>query len=329
MPEELTTEQPKTLGQRLREARQAKRLSLDVVEEATRIRRKYLEALEADDCEALPGDVFLRGFVRNYALYLGLDPQEMTALLPSQTNAGAEVTRRATPSGDYEMMDVPLQPAPSWFSVDLVVGILLIVALLGVAGWWVYRQYLSPYIQPQPSPTSTATIPPATPTEIATTPAATPSATATGAQAAAATPGPPVSTATATATPSPTASPTPTATETPTPVAGIEVRLIAVGRSWVEVVADGVRRFRGFMLEGDDQVFFADERMEVHLGDASAIRVIANGEDLGFLGGKNEVVHKEFLLKGVPTSTPTLTPPLETPTPEQTLTPEATATPTG
>jgi len=77
MPEEqdTTQEQPKTLGQRLREAREAKKVSLATVEETTRIRRKYLEALEADDYEALPGGVFAQGFVRNYALYLGLDPQ--------------------------------------------------------------------------------------------------------------------------------------------------------------------------------------------------------------------------------------------------------------
>jgi len=326
MPEEqdTTQEQPKTLGQRLREAREAKKVSLATVEETTRIRRKYLEALEADDYEALPGGVFAQGFVRNYALYLGLDPQEMLDLLPGTATPSPDVTRRAAPTGDYTMMDVPLQPAPSWFSADLVIGILLAVTLLGFGGWWVYRQYLGPYMQGRPTATPTATVPvatttgtaPASPTTVTLT------VTPTGSVTTEATPS-----ATATPTRTPTTSPTPTVTETPTPVAEIEVRLIAQGLSWVEVVADGVRRFRGFMSSGDEEVFTADKRLQVHLGNAGVVRVILNGEDIGFLGEKQEVVHKEFLVEGVPpsTATPTVTPE----TPEPTTTPTATGTPSG
>ncbi len=304
-----------TLGQRLRKAREAKQLSLAAVEEATRIRRQYLEALEADQYDALPGTVFLRGFVRNYALFLGLNPEEMLALLPAQpAQAAPEMARRVPPRGDYSLMDVPLQPAPSWFSADVVVGFLLIVALTAFVGWVVYRQYLGPYIQARPAPTTTSTVAETAtslPTVLATAPVAlateqpTPTPEATSSPA-------PVGTPTWTTTPSAT----PIPTETPTPVAPIEVTLIAEGRSWVEVVADGQRVFRGFLVQGDRETFYADERLQVHLGNAGVVRVVVNGEDMGYLGAEEEVVHKEFVVQGVPTSTPTPTPALtETPTP--------------
>jgi hypothetical protein len=126
-----------------------------------------------------------------------------------------------------------------------------------------------------------------------------------------------------------TPSATPVPTETPTPVAPIEVILIAEGRSWVEVVADGERVFRGFMVQGDEETFYANERLQVHLGDAGVVRVVVNGEDMGYLGGAGEVVHKEFLVEGAPTSTPTLVPsPTPTPTPTLEMAPSPEASPT-
>ncbi|HWI64981.1 MAG TPA: helix-turn-helix transcriptional regulator, partial [Symbiobacteriaceae bacterium] len=61
------------IGRRLRAAREAKGLSLEVVEEETKIRRKYVEALEAGQEDVLPGDAYTKGFLRTYGNYLGLD----------------------------------------------------------------------------------------------------------------------------------------------------------------------------------------------------------------------------------------------------------------
>ncbi len=61
-----------TIGQRLKQARESKRLTLEKVFEATRIRVPYLRALEADDLSAMPSPVQARGYLRNYAEYLGL-----------------------------------------------------------------------------------------------------------------------------------------------------------------------------------------------------------------------------------------------------------------
>lgn len=63
------------LGNNLREARQRRRIDLVAAEQDTKIRSKYLAALESEDFDVLPGPVFVRGFLRTYSRYLGLDPQ--------------------------------------------------------------------------------------------------------------------------------------------------------------------------------------------------------------------------------------------------------------
>ena len=75
------------LGNTLREARQQRGLSLNDVERAIRIRKKYLEGLEAEDFEALPAPVYVKGFLRTYAHYLGLDPLPLLALYPDNAKA--------------------------------------------------------------------------------------------------------------------------------------------------------------------------------------------------------------------------------------------------
>ena len=88
------------IGQRLRAARELRRLTLDSVEEATHIRRTYLLAIEEGRAEDVPGEVFLKGFIRTYANHLGLDGAEIVegykqALRGSHVDAGGEASAGA------------------------------------------------------------------------------------------------------------------------------------------------------------------------------------------------------------------------------------------
>jgi cytoskeletal protein RodZ len=65
------------LGERLAAARERKGVDLYRAERDTKIRAKYLGALERGDFRDLPGSVYTKGFLRNYALYLGLDPEDV------------------------------------------------------------------------------------------------------------------------------------------------------------------------------------------------------------------------------------------------------------
>src|SRR5881398_1135733 len=62
------------IGETLREARMRQRLDITDVEAQTKIRAKYLRALENEDFQMLPGPTFVRSFLRTYAEFLGLDP---------------------------------------------------------------------------------------------------------------------------------------------------------------------------------------------------------------------------------------------------------------
>ncbi len=80
-----------SLGDEIRAARAARGLSLADVESDLRIKSHYIEAIEAGDLSALPGKVYVDGFVRNYASYLGLDPTETLTRFDADT--GFTVTK--------------------------------------------------------------------------------------------------------------------------------------------------------------------------------------------------------------------------------------------
>lgn len=64
------------LGEFLRRERELRHISLDDVAERTKISRRYLEAIEAERYDRLPGETFARGFIRSYAQSIGLDPED-------------------------------------------------------------------------------------------------------------------------------------------------------------------------------------------------------------------------------------------------------------
>lgn len=70
------------LGETLRRARSARNITLEDAERVTRIPRKYLEALELENFGILPAPVYARGFLRSYAGYLGIDPNDLLPFFP-------------------------------------------------------------------------------------------------------------------------------------------------------------------------------------------------------------------------------------------------------
>ncbi|HKY54683.1 MAG TPA: helix-turn-helix domain-containing protein, partial [Anaerolineales bacterium] len=80
-----------TIGQKLKAAREEKRLTLEKVFEDIRIRVTYLQALEDDDLSIMPSPVQARGYLRNYAQYLDLDFDRLLSELRAETQATAEV----------------------------------------------------------------------------------------------------------------------------------------------------------------------------------------------------------------------------------------------
>jgi cytoskeleton protein RodZ len=78
------------IGNSLREARVRQQLELTEVEQATKIRARYLRALEEESFEALPAQTYVKGFLRTYADYLGLDGQLYVDEFNSRFGEGEE-----------------------------------------------------------------------------------------------------------------------------------------------------------------------------------------------------------------------------------------------
>src|ERR1700752_4411443 len=87
------------LGERFRAAREARGLSLSDVSEQIRIRSVYLAAIEEEQWSDIGAPVYIRGFLRTYARFLGLDPEEVVATF----NATGSPAARGTPpvASDY------------------------------------------------------------------------------------------------------------------------------------------------------------------------------------------------------------------------------------
>lgn len=91
------TEGVHKLGEVLRGARETKGVDLARVERDTKIRERYLSALERGEYRELPGSVYTKGFLRNYGAYLGLDPEYLIDLYRLETSVVTERPRMPVP----------------------------------------------------------------------------------------------------------------------------------------------------------------------------------------------------------------------------------------
>ncbi|CDR80755.1 helix-turn-helix domain-containing protein [Lactobacillus delbrueckii] len=104
------------IGEQLRKAREAKGLSISDIEKATKIQSRYLEAIENNDFDKLPGDFYVRAFIRQYAQIVGLDGKEL--LSQYQGEVTSEVSQPAASSPAQEVHEeaheeeaAPVEPA--------------------------------------------------------------------------------------------------------------------------------------------------------------------------------------------------------------------------
>jgi transcriptional regulator with XRE-family HTH domain len=119
-------------GERLRRERELREVTLQEITSATRIGPRFLEALENEDWEKLPGGVFNRGFVRSIARYLGLDEE---ALLGDYDLAhGAQVTAE-------EHAEQKIPSPPRWLPAAIVLGGLLLLAGIIAGGIYAWRHF--------------------------------------------------------------------------------------------------------------------------------------------------------------------------------------------
>jgi cytoskeletal protein RodZ len=259
------------LGRRLREAREAKGSSLEEAEAATRIRAHFLELLEAGDFAAFAGgDVQVRGFLRIYARYLDLPPEDVLGRYSAEVHgtefsASEQAQEEAQPSApepDTDLTDIRFRPRdipvtsslPRWMSVRtvMIVGLVLTI-LLGILA-------VVTYVMNQPedeqlrAPTTTTT-----PTSIA-------------------------QSATSTAVPD---------QSTPTSLVSADGR-VTLALEATEHVQVRVKRgtnvvFEQMMVPRQTETWSDDEMIVVETGNGAALQVTVNGAELGPMGDRGEL----------------------------------------
>ena len=97
-----------SVGQRLRQAREARSLSLEQVAQTTFMRARYLQALEEGRLDLLPSIAQARGFLRAYAGFLGLDTEELLVELEASTNP-SDVAAGVASVTSQEIVQIPSQ----------------------------------------------------------------------------------------------------------------------------------------------------------------------------------------------------------------------------
>ncbi|HEX8266235.1 MAG TPA: helix-turn-helix domain-containing protein [Pyrinomonadaceae bacterium] len=163
-----------TLGEKLREAREAHGYTLREVADNTRISVRHLEAIEADDYRPLPGGVFNKGFIKAFARYVGVDENEALSDYIRQVNQQGSTADDEAPITRRHEVFVGDEPRRPFLTVVLA------LIILGLLTWGVYAGLQ--WYQNRGNQTAAAVSPTPTPggnSNVAATPTPTPAISAT------------------------------------------------------------------------------------------------------------------------------------------------------
>ena len=130
-----------TLGEQLRAQREKKGITLDQAAADTRIREKFLKALEDGDYQSLPGAVYTKGFLRNYAQYLDLNSDELTVLFHQERG-----TVTPEPSRTFRPMR-PIMRRSLIFTPTVLVPVFVLAGVVLFVGY-LYYQFTSFAVAP-------------------------------------------------------------------------------------------------------------------------------------------------------------------------------------
>lgn len=130
--EETAMEAPQSAsaGAMLAEARKKLGMSVFEISDRLHLTEYYVRALEANDYSNLPGDVFVKGYLKNYALLVGLDPAEVGGCY---RHTSAQERSALGPARKQ-----PAKFSQNWF---LLLIILILIAIIGASGWWAWQAF--------------------------------------------------------------------------------------------------------------------------------------------------------------------------------------------
>jgi cytoskeleton protein RodZ len=263
-----------SFGEELRREREIRAISLKEIADATKISKRFLDAIERNDHKTLPAPVFTRGFVREYARYLGLNAEEMVnrynyaAVGDDRIEKSAHLDRLTPKPSDAPLPPPPKKGIPSPFArVDrnIYIFILVTAALAGVIWWAVARKREARSEEAGAVAIPSATVRPRRALH------------ARG----------PVENAAATQD------------------AILHLTVDMNDSSWIQLEADGVSVFNDEMKRGDHRVFDAKNEFRFKtIGNAAGPRLSLNGVQIPPLGHEGKVLHDKVFDRKTLTEVP-------------------------
>jgi cytoskeleton protein RodZ len=133
---------PLSAGAMLRSAREAAGLSVVDVAQQLKLAPRQVQALEEDDFQRLPGRTFARGFARNYARFIQLDPDAVLALMPATESAPA-LDRPSFAAARRPMGEIPVERAAKRSGAPRALVLLLVLVIVGAAAYYQYSRQAS------------------------------------------------------------------------------------------------------------------------------------------------------------------------------------------
>lgn len=245
-----------SFGEELRREREIRGISLKEIADATKISKRFLEAIERNDHHTLPAPVFTRGFVREYARYLGLNSEEMVnrynfaAASDDRIEKPPQIEKYPqTPVRDITPKPPPkrgIPPAYARVNRSAIAITLIVIALAGVSYWAVqYKRDRDALADSAPIPvaTNSASAPPVL------QPAA------------------------------------------PQDDSNLRLAIEVLDNAWVTLEADGKTVLNDEMKRGERRTFEASEAFRFRtIGNAAGLRLTLNGAAIPTLGEDGEVI---------------------------------------
>jgi cytoskeletal protein RodZ len=307
----------KEIGKELQKQRESLGLSRSDIERQIKIRELYLFALENGQIEDLPSSVQGRGMLNNYATFMSLDPEPLQMRfaeglqLRRLEKVAEEAEKKKSP--EIKKYNSPITGWRRYMTPDVLVGGSVFIVLFVLIIWGALQVIGTAHLQPMPTENSIANILIGTETPTAPVEQLTPqgslTATSTGEG------------------PANTASVNLLATITAIGNKPIQVVVVAYQRAFLKVVSDGKQVFLGRTVPGVPYPFTGSIKISLTTGNAAALQIYYNQQDLGILGGYGQVLNLDFTANTMVTETPQFTA-IPTATFYPTYTQQPTETPT-
>jgi cytoskeleton protein RodZ len=283
------------IGRILEHKRKEKGLSLEEVEQATKIRKRYLDGLEREDYAVLPAGVYAQGFLKTYANYLGLDGEELSRQLKSRRKRRREggINYHNGPENGFEepliaptrLQGTEKRRFPASAIMTLLVAVLVLAGVIGalyVVGRGVEATRSG---KDDPSPAKPAENPPKQDQE-----------KVAGEQEAKGEAGAQKNEAHESKRDTSDAGTEDAPQSAPPDMLRVSIK-VSDRPSWLLIRTDGTPVYEQIARPGFSRTFEADRRLYIRGGDAGAVSMQINGQDAGTLGEPYNIGEKNFTLK--------------------------------